>query len=99
MNGYYTNDHEYTAYQRKSGMERMASRAEHLADGLFALIACILCLLRDRTIRRVARYTLLGACFFCFIGLIGGIEHGLVSVGVAIVLSLFLIFVEVLCLK
>lgn len=99
MNGYYTNKKGYALEQERDALSRAAGRADRIFDVLFDLIAWITGVLRDRTVRTVLRYSLVGICFFCFIGLIGGMEQGLISIGGGIVLGLFLVFVEILCLK
>ncbi len=99
MNGYYTNEKQYTKRESERVLSRVSAHADRAADVLFALLASLLGFLRDTTVRRVLRYTVVAVCFFCFIGLIGGIEQGSVSVGGGILLGLFLIFVEILCLK
>jgi hypothetical protein len=97
MNGYYTREHEM---QMKADMlTRASSRADRVLDVLFAMIAALAGVLRDKTVRTVLRYGIVAVCFFCFLGLIGGIEQGLVSIGGGIVLGLLLVFVEILCLK
>ncbi len=99
MNGYYTGKKGYAAEQESGAVGRVGRGADRVFDLLFDLIAWIVGALRDRTVRTVLRYSLVAVCFFCFIGLIGGIEQGLVSIGGGVVLGLFLIFVEILCLK
>lgn len=97
MNGYYTRENEM---QMKADMlTRASSRADRVLDVLFAMIAALAGALRDKTVRTVIRYGVVAVCFFCFLGLIGGIEQGLVSIGGGIVLGLLLVFVEILCLK
>ena len=98
MNGYYTKQEQYMQ-NTKPRATSASTGADRVADALFAFFAAILGLLRDATVRRVVRYVIVAACFFCFVGLIGGIERGSVSVGGGISLGLFLIFVEILCLK
>jgi hypothetical protein len=99
MNGYYTGKNAYTTRQERSAFTRAGQRADRVFDVLLDIIAWIVGALRDRTVRTVLRYSLVAVCFFCFIGLIGGIEQGLISIGGGIALGLFLIFVEILCLK
>lgn len=96
MNGYYTGREHTNVTRRESAR---ATFADRVFDVLFAAIALIVGLLRNKTMRAVVRYSVVAACFFCFIGLIGGIEQGLLSMGMGIVLGLLLIFVEILCLK
>lgn len=99
MNGYYTGRKGYKTEQERDVLTRAGQRADRVFDLLFDLIALLVGALRDRTVRKILRYSLVGICFFCFIGLIGGIEQGLISIGGGIVLGLFLVFVEILCLK
>lgn len=99
MNGYYMNEREYTTRSRNGGLSRMVARADRAADVLVALLASLIGALRNPGVRKVIRYTLVAVCFFCFIGLIGGIEQGTVSIGGGIVLGLLLIFIEIFCLK
>ena len=99
MNGYYTRERNIEERTSDDMLTRALSRADCLLDVVFALIAMLAGALCDRTVRTVLRYSVVAICFFCFIGLIGGIEQGLVSIGGGIVLGLLLIFVEILCLK
>ena len=98
MNGYYTRENEMQ-FNTSDRLTRAGARVDRLLDVLFALLASLVGALRDRTVRTVIRYGIVAVCFFCFVGLIGGIEQGLVSVGGGIVLGLMLVFVEILCLK
>ena len=99
MNGYYAREKEYAARERRDMLTRASARADRAFDLLFALIALIVGALRDRTVRTVIRYSVVAICFFCFIGLVGGIEQGLISIGGGIFAGLLLIFVEILWLK
>ena len=96
MNGYYTGREQTTMTRREAARGTFADR---IFDVLFAFVALIVGLLRNKTLRTVVRYSVVALCFFCFIGLIGGIEQGLVSVGMGVVLGMLLIFLEILCLK
>lgn len=103
MNGYYTREHEAARENRdmigRTLTHRASARANRIFDVLLALLALMVGALRDKTVRTVIRYSVVAVCFFCFIGLIGGIEQGLLSIGAGVVLGLLLIFVEILCLK
>ena len=97
MNGYYTGREQYAVTEYKT---RQASTAvDRLLDVIYALLAFVATALRDRTVRSVLRYSVVAACFVCFIGLVGGLERGLISIGGAIFAGLALIFVEILCLR
>ena len=87
-------DEEFTA---------QGDRVGAFVDRMFAVLASFLqtlVLLCSKPImRRVIRYAGVAVCFFCFLGLVGGIEQGLISIGAGIVMGLFLIFVELFCLR
>ncbi len=100
MNGYYSNEHIYRVSTKVAPSHRpAASRLDRFLDAVYAILAALICVLKDRTVRRVLRYALVAVCAVCFIGLIGGIEQGLLSVGGGIFAGLVLIFIEILCLK
>ena len=102
MNGYYTRENQYngcTASRASRAADRMIARADRAADVLVMLLSALIGALRDRNVRTVIRYAVVAACFFGFVGLVGGIERGTMSLGGGVVLGLFLIFVEIYCLK
>ncbi len=78
-------------------------RAGAFVDRMFAafgaLLALILQLCAKPAVRRVLRYVGVALCFFCFLGLVGGIEQGLISAGLGVVAGLLLIFIEIFCLR
>ena len=96
MNGYYTRGHEYSV---RTTTRPAASRLDRFLDLVYALLCALAGAMRDRTVRRVLRYTLVVGCAIGFIGLIGGLEHGLISIGGALFAGLVLVFVEIICLK
>ena len=96
MNGYYTREHEYTA---RANARPAASRLDRFLDLVYALLCALAGAMRDRTVRRVLRYVVVVGCAIGFIGLIGGIEQGVISIGGGIFSGLVLLFVEILCLK
>ena len=96
MNGYYTRDHEYAV---RTNVRPASSRLDRFLDVVYALLCALTAALRDRTVRRVLRYTVVVGCAIGFIGLIGGIEMGLLSIGSGIFFGIVLLFVEILCLK
>ena len=98
MNGYYT-QRENVSVSAEDMLSRAGARADRVLDAVYAVLAMLARVLCDRTVRTVLRYAVVAICFFCFVGLIGGIEQGLVSIGGGIVVGLLLIFVEILCLK
>ena len=95
MNGYYSRNYEYAARVSRP----VASRTDRLLDLVYALLCALARVMRDSTARKIARYAIVVACAIGFIGLVGGIESGLVSIGGGIFAGLALVFVEILCLK
>lgn len=96
MNGYYTRGHEYSV---RTTTRPASSRLDRFLDLVYALLCALAGAMRDRTVRRVLRYTVVVGCAIGFIGLIGGIEQGLITIGGGIFFGLVLLFVEILCLK
>ena len=70
-----------------------------LCDKACLLVAFLIDLFRQPEVRRCLRGVIITISLICFIGLIGGIDSGLISVGMGIVLGLLLLFVEILCLR
>ena len=50
-------------------------------------------------IRRVVKGASLTFCVFAFLGIIGGIEAGLITFGFGAVLTVLLIVIEIICLR
>lgn len=99
MNGYYTKDHEYSGSKAMPYTRPATSRLDRFLDVIYALLCALTCAMRDRTVRRVLRYAVVVGCAIGFIGLIGGIDNGLISIGSGIFGGLVLLFIEILCLK
>ncbi len=95
MNGYYSRNYEYTARVSRP----VASRTDRFLDMVYALLCTLSRVMRDSTARKIARYAVVVACAIGFIGLVGGMENGLISMGGGIFAGLALVFVEILCLK
>jgi len=95
MNGYYSRNYEYTARVSRP----VASRTDRFLDMVYALLCTLSRVMRDSTARKIARYAVVVACAIGFIGLVGGMESGLISMGGGIFAGLALVFVEILCLK
>lgn len=97
MNGYYTGREQYNVARYQANRE--TTGLDRFLDFVYALLAFVAAALRDRTVRCVLRFSVVAACFVCFMGLVGGLERGLISIGGAIFAGLALIFVEILCLR
>lgn len=99
MNGYYTGNSQYKNSSCTYFTRPAASRLERFLNFVYLLMTLMAKGLRDRTVRQVLRYSVVAVCAVAFFGLIGGVEQGLISIGSAIFAGLFLMFVEIICLK
>ena len=106
MNGIYSASTSTSRPTRQTASELSGSRISsalrwlsRLCDRVCLLIAFLVFLFRQPEVRRCLRGIAVTVCLLCFIGLIGGIEQGLISVGMGIVLGLLLLFIEILCLR
>ena len=68
-------------------------------DALLAALSLILAFLTATRTRTVARVTGFGLCLVGFVGVIGAMETGAISLGLGLVLGAALLGIEVLCLR
>ncbi len=106
MNNCYMGKNEYRRtylYDVEEELTPEIDRVDAFLDKLFSvlgiLLASLIRLCARPTMRRIVRYAGVAICFFCFLGLVGGIEQGLISVGLGLISGLLLIFVEIYCLR
>ena len=83
-----------------------ARRTATTRRSLYELIEAILCFfdrmfeaLSSPALRKGIKAVASLLCVLVFIGIIGGVEHGALTLGSGILLSLMLIFVEILCVR
>ncbi len=57
----------------------------------------MICNLGSARVLNIIKVILTLACFVGFIGVMGGVESGSISLGLGIVISAFMLFVEILC--
>ena len=76
---------------------RIASRS--FVGRIAALFAALFSLIGATNGRRVVRVVTIAVCFFAFLGVIGSVEAGVLSIGFGILISAFLLFLEILCLR
>ncbi|MBQ7339003.1 MAG: hypothetical protein IJW40_11210 [Clostridia bacterium] len=80
-------------------VDRVGAFVDRMFNVLGMFLSMLLKLCAKPAVRRVIRYAGVALCFFCFLGLVGGIEQGLISAGLGVVAGLLLIFVEIFCLR
>ena len=69
------------------------------ADALLAALSLILTFLTATRTRAIARAVCFGVCLVGFVGIIGAMETGAISLGLGLVLGAALLGIEVLCLR
>ena len=75
------------------------SKMRKAADAMLAALSVILAFLTCERTRAVARAFGFGVCLIGFVGVIGAVEIGSLSLGAGLVWGMLLIGVEVLCLR
>lgn len=75
------------------------SKMRKAADALLAALSLILAFLTVARTRVVARAIGFGLCLVGFVGIIGAMETGAISLGFGLVLGALVLGIEVLCLR
>ena len=75
------------------------SKMRKAADALLAALSMILAFLTAARTRVVARAVGFGICLIGFVGIIGAMETGALSLGLGLVLGALLLGIEMLCLR
>lgn len=106
MNNCYMGNNEYrrtylydAEEENVAEVDQVDAFVERLFSVLGIIFASLIKLFTRPALRRMVRYAGVAICFFCFLGLVGGIEQGLISAGLGAVGGLLLIFVEIYCLR
>ena len=75
------------------------SKMRKAADAMLAALSLILTFLTAARTRVIARTVVFGLTLVGFVGIIGAMEAGSVSLGFGLVLGMALVGIEVLCLR
>ena len=75
------------------------SKMRKAADAMLAALSIILTFLYATRTRAIARAIGFGLCLISFVGIIGAMETGAISLGFGLVLGAALLGIEVLCLR
>ena len=75
------------------------SKMRKAADALLAALSLILAFLTATRTRVAARAIGFGLCLVGFVGIIGAMETGAISLGFGLVLGAAILAIEVLCLR
>ena len=94
--GVYSNNDIFADYFQ---VGTRASKMRKAADALLAALSLILTFLTAARTRVVARATGFGLCLVGFVGVIGAMEAGSISLGLGLILGAALLGIELLCLR
>ena len=98
MNRYYDiNENKKSNCTYLGSVDRFETENDGIVDSVIAFFAALVDLLRSEGFRTVLRVISTVACFVGFIGIIGSVESGSMTLGSGILFSVFMIFVEIIC--
>ena len=78
---------------------KTAGTLEKSLDSLLCFLSVLLRILTGATVRRIAKVSAVALSLVGFIGVIGAIEHGSLSIGMGLLLGAVLLGIEYLCLR
>ena len=87
----------YQNHQYESNCRFVRVEPSHNDSSILDLIGGAIAAITSARVINIIKVVLALACFFGFIGVMGGVESGSVSLGLGVVISAFMIFVEILC--
>ena len=73
------------------------SENDRIADSFVSLICAMIGFFCTEGFRTALRVICTVACFIGFVGIIGSVESGAMTVGNGIIFAVFMIFIELLC--
>lgn len=95
-NGIYSNNDIFEAYFN-TGVR--PSKMRKAIDAMLAALSVMVAFLTDARTLAVARVTGFGLCLVGFVGIIGAMETGAISLGFGLILGGALLGIEALCLR
>ena len=78
-------------------IDRFETENDNIADSFIALLCTLFSFIRSEGFRTALRVVATVICFIGFVGIIGSVESGAMTLGRGILFSVFMIFVEILC--
>lgn len=98
-NVYFTSTRPIQPTARRRAYRRSTPAIIRLLEAILCGLDRFLTFLSRPTVRRVVKCAIVVACLIAFLCLISAVEKQALSVLTSIVLSMFLVFVEILCLR
>jgi hypothetical protein len=101
MNNVYNDFSKNKVHYRNNNKNSVALREKSISglEMLLCAIDNIILLITSKNFLTVLKVLICVACFFGFIGIVGGIDKGSISLGQGIVYSLLAIFIELICFR
>ena len=98
MNAYY-NDFQNTKTISVPESAPRRGALSSLIERLLCMIDALLAIITSNKVLNVVRVAVTTVCFFTLLGVIGGIERGLISWGWGIVITVVIAVIEGICIK
>ena len=95
MNKYYEIDTKRRGNCKYIG--RVETENDNIVDSFVAMIAAIVSTLSSEGFRTLLRVISTVVCFVGFVGIIGGVEAGTLTVGRGVIFSMLLVLIEIIC--
>ena len=100
MNAYYSaNNSKINQVSTYKKSQKKMPLAYVILESIFCFLDLVIDFFSQSAVKTVVKFSAISACFFSFICIIGSIEAGALSLGLGIVISMFLVFIEVLLLR
>ena len=104
MNKYYDNRNEYISNNRIfeayfTEADYVRSPLKKALDAILSVLISVLGALTSARAKAIIRVSAIALCMVGFVGTIGAVERGTLSMGLAFLIGLVLVSIEILCLK
>ena len=100
MNAYYSaNNSKINQVAPYKKARKKMPLAYVILERIFCFIDLVIDFFSQSAVKTVVKFSAISVCFFSFICIIGSIETGAISVGMGVVVSMLLVFFEVLLLR
>lgn len=104
MNKYFDNRDEYISNKRIfeayfTETKQVANPLKKWFDSILFILSCMITALTSARAKAIYRVLTVALCIIGFIGTVGAVERGTLSMGAALLIGLAFVGIEILCLK
>ena len=104
MNAYFENNGSFDSNSRIieayfSETVKPVSRARRMGESLISLLSALITCLTSAKTRSIAKAVSVALSLVGFVGIIGAMEHGTLSIGMGLLIGVGLLGIEYLCLR